>query len=225
MSGEFSELNSWLDRYLTPAIKKIIIINVAVTLFYMIASSVAYNQVTGFYLTILGQNPSLSIQHGFIWQFVTYMWVHVSFGHLFFNMLALFFLGATLEKRWGTREFWKFYLLTGIGAGVFHAIIALLTGSDESRSFIIGASGAIYGIMLAFAAYYPNMPIYIYGLIPIKAKWLIALLALTIFLSDEGGQATSVSHLTHLTGLLVGYLLLVHRHRVWDIRRLQYSSR
>lgn len=223
MNGEFSEFNSWLDRYLTPAIKKIIIINVGVTLFYLIASAVAPAPIDRLYTLILAQNPYNSIKHGFVWQFFTYMWVHINFGHLFFNMLALFFLGSMLEKRWGTREFWKFYIATGVGAGIFHAVIALATGSDESRSFIIGASGAIYGIMLAFAAYYPNMPIYIYGLLPVKAKWLVGLLALMSFLSAGGGTATSVSHLTHLTGLLVGYLLLVQRHRVWDIRRLQYS--
>ena len=151
------------------------------------------------------------------------MFVHFEFWHLFVNMLGLFFFAPALERRWGSRTFWKFYMIAGIGAGVMHAIISLVFQLPELRAYIIGASGAIYAVLLAFAAYYPNQPVYVYGVLPIKVKYLMIMFVVLAFFSTAGGLNSGISNLTHLTGLGVGYVWLALRHHDWDIRRWQWT--
>ena len=134
------------------------------------------------------------------WTLVTYMFVHAGFLHVLLNMLGLFFFGPVLEERWGGREFAKFYLICGLGA----ALLALLF----PQAPIVGASGAIFGVMVAFAMYWPDSPIYIYGIFPIKAKWLVGgMVALNLF-SALGGGGSGISHLAHLGGALTAFLYL-----------------
>jgi membrane associated rhomboid family serine protease len=135
------------------------------------------------------------------WTPFTYMFVHASFFHLLFNMLALFFFGPPLEERWGSSAFLKFYLITGFSG----AILSLLFPHQA----IVGASGAIYGIMVAFAMYWPDNPIYIWGIFPIKAKWLVGfLVGFSLFASMGGGAGSGVAHLAHLGGALSAFLYL-----------------
>jgi membrane associated rhomboid family serine protease len=135
------------------------------------------------------------------WTPFTYMFVHASFFHLFFNMLALFFFGPPLEERWGGPEFLKFYLITGFSG----AALSLLFPNQA----IVGASGAIYGIMVAFAINWPDNPIYIWGIFPIKAKWLVGgLVAFSLFASVGGGTGSGIAHLAHLGGALAAFLYL-----------------
>jgi membrane associated rhomboid family serine protease len=136
------------------------------------------------------------------WSAFTYMFVHGSFFHLFFNMLALFFFGPPLEERWGSSSFLKFYLLTGFSG----AVLSLLFPNQA----IVGASGAIYGIMVAFAMFWPDNPIYIWGIFPIKAKWLVGgLVAISLISASGGGMGGSgVAHLAHLGGALSAFLYL-----------------
>jgi membrane associated rhomboid family serine protease len=134
------------------------------------------------------------------WTPFTYMFVHGDLWHLLFNMLVLFFFGPPLEERWGSREFIKFYLIAGFGA----ALLSLFTPYVA----IIGASGAVYGVMLAYALYWPDNPIYIWGILPVKAKWFVAFLAgLSVFLLFGGGQP-GVAHLAHLGGFATAFLYL-----------------
>lgn len=134
------------------------------------------------------------------WTLVTYMFVHDGFLHVLLNMLGLFFFGPVLEERWGGREFLKFYLVAGLGA----AALALLF----PHAPIVGASGAVYGVMVAFAMYWPDNPIYIYGIFPIKAKWLVGgMVALSLFYALSGGRS-GVAHLAHLGGALAAFLYL-----------------
>ncbi len=135
------------------------------------------------------------------WTPFTYMFVHGSFFHLFFNMLALFFFGPPLEQRWGSSIFLRFYLLTGFSG----AVLSLLFPNQA----IVGASGAIYGIMVAFAMYWPDNPIYIWGIFPVKAKWLVGGLVALSLIGSAGGMAGSgVAHLAHLGGALSAFLYL-----------------
>ena len=219
MNGFFGEFNRMLDRFLTPAVKTIFLINVVITLALIILGSIAPGFIEIF-LYYFAQSPWLSVKHGFIWQFVTYMFVHVEIMHLVFNMLALWFFAPPLEERWGTKTFWRFYLTTGVGAGVLHAVIALLTGYEMAP--IIGASGAIYGVLLAYAAYYPDSVMLIYGVFPMKAKHVVIMNIFLIFLFTSSGRGGNVSNLTHLTGLGVAYVFLALRHKSWDIRRWQW---
>lgn len=224
MNGFFDEINRFLNYYLTPAVKTILLINVAVC-FALILINMFSSSGADRLIMLLAQNPYLSVKHLHIWQFLTYMFVHAEFWHLFFNMIVLCFFAPTLERRWGTRSFWRFYLTAGVGAGIMHAIITLLFHLPEQRAFIIGASGAIYGVMLAFAAYYPEQPVYVWAVLPIKVKYLMIILVLFAFFSTAGGYNTGISNLTHLTGVGVAYVWLAMHHHDWDIRRWQWTNR
>ncbi|MQA88823.1 MAG: rhomboid family intramembrane serine protease [Gemmatimonas sp.] len=134
-----------------------------------------------------------------VWTPITYMFVHVGFFHLFFNMLVLFFFGPPLEERWGSREFVKFYFIAGLGG----ALLSFLFPYP-----IAGASGAIYGVMVAFAYYWPDNPIYIWGIFPIKAKWLVVFIVGLDLFYALAGDSSGVARLAHLGGAFTafGYL-------------------
>ena len=134
------------------------------------------------------------------WTLLTYMFAHGDFFHLLMNMLGLFFFGPVLEDRWGSREFLKFYLLCGLGG----ALLSVLFWDQA----IIGASGAVFGVMVAFAMYWPDSPIYIWGIFPIKAKWLVVGLVTLNLISALNGTRSGTAHLAHLGGAFMafGYL-------------------
>src|SRR4029450_9912643 len=114
---------------------------------------------------VLGMHPAFVVRYGWIWQLATYMFLHGGVFHILFNMLALWMFGAELERIWGTRYFLKFYFVTGAGAGLLTVLFSLLPFGFARQlygSVIIGASGAIYGLLLAYALYFPDRPIYMY---------------------------------------------------------------
>lgn len=134
------------------------------------------------------------------WTPLTYMFVHQRFFHLLFNMLGLFFFGPPLEERWGSSEFLKFYLICGVGG----AVLSLLMPQYP----IIGASAAVYGVMVAYAMYWPDNPIYIWGILPVKAKWLVTFfIGMSLFYALTGG-APGIAHLAHLGGCAAAFLYL-----------------
>jgi len=136
----------------------------------------------------------------------TYMFVHGGFSHIFFNMLALAFIGPALETYWGPRRFLAFYLATGIGAAVFSILVNFFFGAGEF-GVMVGASGAIYGVLMGFGMTFPNMEVMLlFPPIPIKAKYLVFLLGGLTFLMDRSGQ---VAHFTHLGGVVVAFGLIM----------------
>jgi membrane associated rhomboid family serine protease len=146
------------------------------------------------------------------WTPVTYMFVHFGFGHVFFNMLAVFFFGPPLERAWGGREFLVYYLVCGIGGAVASLLLVRVVGASP----LVGASGAVFGLLLAFALRWPNAPIYIWFLFPVKAKYFVGFLALmsfwfTVNSSRAGG---STAHWAHLGGLVAGWAWLRWGDRV-----------
>jgi membrane associated rhomboid family serine protease len=170
----------------------------------------------------LGLVP-LSVIHRFwVWQLATYMFLHGGIFHILFNMLALWMFGTDLERRWGTRYFLKFYFVTGIGAGALTVLVSLLPfefAQHLQGAIIIGASGAVYGLLLAYAMYFPERTIILY-VFPLPAKIFVAIVgAIALFssLSDAGGLANA----THLGGLLIGYLLL-KSGRIHPMSELKY---
>jgi membrane associated rhomboid family serine protease len=181
---------------------------------------------------VFGLRPGFVV-HGWLWQLGTYMFLHGGIGHIFFNMLALWMFGAELERLWGTPYFLRFYFITGIGAGLLTVLFSLLpfdASQQIYQSNVIGASGAIYGLLLAYGLYFPDRPIYIYMVFPIPAKYLVIVVGAIAFYSTVSGSGGGVANATHLGGLLVAYFLIkgtrVHplaevkyRYMKWKINR------
>ena len=139
------------------------------------------------------------------WQLITYQFMHGGFWHIFFNMFILWMFGMEIENLWGSKKFLIFYLLCGVSAGLFQLFLTPLLGATPAPT--IGASGAIYGVLIAFGMLFPDRPIYLYFLIPIKAKYLIGFfIVLNIVLVNDPGN---VAHLAHLGGIVAGFLYIL----------------
>lgn len=187
------------------AVKWLLIINVALFVLYFFADVANYGGA--FYR--LGLIPGDVVFNLGLWQLVTYMFLHdpTGFGHILFNMLALYMFGADLEREWGTRQFLKYYFVCGVGAGVCVVVANLLFGSSLGTR-TIGSSGAIYGLLIAFGVLYPNRELLFNFLFPIKAKYFVAILGAIAFMSSFRASGGGVSHLAHLGGFVCGYLYL-----------------
>ena len=171
-------------------------------------------------------------------QFITYMFMHGSFEHLFFNMFALWMFGSVIENYWGGRKYLLYYLMTGIGAAMTHYIVlnhqlqALIPTIDEenldyflSLPNIVGASGSIYGLLLAFGMLFPNDRIYLYFLFPIKAKWFVLIFGLLELFSGITGTADGVAHFAHLGGMVFGIVLILLWRRRERMQAYDYEPR
>jgi len=155
-----------------------------------------------------------------IYQFVTYMFLHGGFAHLFFNMFALWMFGCVIERVWGPKRFIFYYIICGIGAGLCQEIVQFFNYGDlPVPSITIGASGAVYAILLAFGMTFPEERIFIFPLpVPIKAKWFVCIYAGIELLSAMSSSSDGVAHIAHLGGMLFGFLLI----RYW--RKHPYSG-
>jgi membrane associated rhomboid family serine protease len=169
---------------LTPWVQRLLIANFAVFVITMMVQGIA-NEMA-FVPALMFLRP---------WTLLTYMFVHANFMHIFFNMIGLFFFGPPLESRWGSTTFIKFYLFCGLGGAVFSFLFAY-------HSAVVGASGAVYGIMLAFAINWPNMPIYIWGILPVPAKYLVGVLVVMSLMSVIGGAGGNIAHFAHMGGFV-----------------------
>jgi membrane associated rhomboid family serine protease len=157
----------------------------------------------------LAMNPVLFLQNHFYWTPLTYMFVHGGMNHILFNMLGLFFFGPQLEERMGSTEFLVYYFLTGILSGVFSLLVYLLTGAYTV--FLMGASGALFAILLAFAVYFPHSRVYLFGILPMRTPVMVTLYAGIEIFSMISGFQGGVAHMTHLAGLLFGFLYFIIR--------------
>jgi membrane associated rhomboid family serine protease len=196
---------------LSPAIRALIIANVA-----MFVVRVFFRGITNY----LGLIPADLVEHFFVWQPFTYMFLHGSFFHILFNMLALWMFGTELEWMWGTRYFLWYYFVTGLAAAATTVAVSLLPFPFADGIYYaatIGASGAIYGLLLAYGLYFPNRPIYLYLIFPIPAKYFVMLMGAVAFLSSASGAGGGIAHTAHLGGLVAGYLVLA-RGRTGGIR-------
>lgn len=200
---------------ITPAVKLLIIANVA--LFVI-------NMIVGDMMTLrLGLSPQAVLEQFALWQPVTYMFLHSTggFGHILFNMLALWMIGTDLERTWGTRFFIKYYFITGLGAGATSLLLALFSNTFY-YSITVGASGAIYGLLLAYAMYFPHRTLILF-IFPVPARIAVTILGAIAFLSAMGGPGGGVAHTAHLGGLVVGYLYLKGlRSRPMDELKYRY---
>ena len=200
---------------LTPAIKALVAANVAGFLLALVAPAITLR---------LGMRPADVVGQLQVWQLVTYMFLHGGIFHLLFNMLALWMFGVELERMWGSRYFAKFYFTTGVGAALTTIVLSFtpLPFADQLYyALTIGASGAVYGVLLAYAMYFPNRPIYMYFFFPVPAKYFVIIIGGISLLSSLGGPGGGIAHTTHLGGLLAGYLFL-RRGRIHVLAEIRY---
>jgi membrane associated rhomboid family serine protease len=183
---------------ITPAIKALIVLNVGAFLVSLFVPAIVRPG------SPVGLLPS-AVVHGAVWQLVTYMFLHAGPMHLLFNMLTLWMFGVELERMWGTVYFTKFYFLTGIVAGLTQVVLGFV--APQFNATTIGASGAIYGILMAYAIYYPNRPILMFGIFPLPARIFVAIMgALSLLFASGGGGG--VAHTAHLGGMAAAYVYL-----------------
>lgn len=187
-----------LFNSIPPVSRNIIIINIIVWLAcYVFKSLVLY----------LALFP---IQSGYFnfYQIVTFMFTQVDIGHLFFNMFAVFMFGRILENYWGAKKFLIYYMICGVGSGLVQLLVCYLTGSIQPT---IGASGAVFGILLAFGMIFPNAPLMIIFLpIPIKAKYFVILYGIIeLFLGIGNFRWDNIAHFAHLGGMLFGLIMIL----------------
>jgi membrane associated rhomboid family serine protease len=210
----------------TPVIKGLIIANVVMYVVSRLVPTIALN---------LGLVPEQVITQLRVWQLFTYMFLHGGVFHILFNMLGLWMFGVELERMWGSRYFAKFYAVCGVGAGITQVVASFLPVPLFEQFYYaqtIGASGAIFGVLLAYGLYFPNRPILMYFIFPVPAKYFVAIMGGISLLSAIEGGGGGVAHVAHLGGLLAGYLYLkggrIHllseikyRYLKWRINRMR----
>jgi membrane associated rhomboid family serine protease len=202
------------------ALKALIFGNIAVFVLQYLVLGMVAPQASMLISTVFGLGPIDVVTRLWVWQIATYMFLHVGLAHILFNMLALWMFGGELERMWGTRYFLKFYAVSGVGAALLTIAISFLPfGWAESLRYahVVGASGAIYGLLLAYGLSFPNRPIYMYFVFPIPAKYFVMIMGALAFYSSVT-DTRGVAHVTHLGGLVVGYLYLRSHHLLRGIR-------
>jgi len=183
----------------TRTVKILIAINVFVYLLQVVSNLLG----SDFMELNFGLVPIRITQEWMLWQLVTYMFLHGGVIHLFFNMLSLFMFGNDLERYWGTGRFLGYFFITGIGAGICSWLVAM-----NKWAVVVGASGAVYGLLLAYGMTYPNRIVYLNFLLPLKVKWLVLIMGGMAFLSSIGGSEPEVASIAHLSGMVIGYIYL-----------------
>lgn len=193
---------SYFSGYFPPGVKWLLIINSVIFVLWYLSSAVKDASFI-FYLA-----PVAVVDHFAIWQLFTYMFFHAGVTHLLFNMLALWMFGAPLEQDWGTRQFLKFYFYCGLAAGVCD--VALNAALGHWNVHTLGASGAIFGLLVAYGVLYPDQTVLMGFLFPIKAKYMVMIYA-GIELLLTMGSNTGISSFAHLGGMAFGYIYLKGR--------------
>jgi len=198
---------------LTPVVRNLLIINTAIFLISALAPQQNFIHCFGNF----DQQVPMDIISGYLslwsiytecfkpYQLFTYMFVHGSMTHIFFNMLTLAFVGPILETFWGPRKFLTFYVVCGIGAGIFNIMVSKFFGLGGFGT-MVGASGAIYGVLMGFGMLFPNMEIMLLiPPIPIRAKYLVFVLGGMTFFLDRSGN---VAHFAHLGGIIFAFIMI-----------------
>jgi len=201
---------------MTPWVKRLLVANVIMA-FVLPPGAVMFDLLTLFSPAVVGLDqiwyPEMPFRP---WTLFTYMFLHGGLMHLLFNMIGLFFFGPRLEARLGARGFLGLYFLSGLGGAAFSFPFSYY-------SPVVGASAAVYGIIIGFAMYWPREPIYIYGVLPVQARWLAtAVVAISLY-SGISGSDGGTAHFAHLGGLAVGagFLRLRDRHASKGRREFQ----
>ncbi|MBN2546868.1 MAG: rhomboid family intramembrane serine protease [Spirochaetes bacterium] len=165
---------------------------------------------------------TMSVETGAVWQFVTAMFTHGGFFHILFNMYGLYIFGKPLEAYWGTKRFTAYYLTTGILANIASYFIFKLSYAPV---LLMGASGAIFAILLAFAAYSPDTLLLLFFFIPMKVKWAILLFAGIELISEISNAPSGIAHITHLLGFVFGFLYLLIFFKKNAVKEMYFPNR
>ncbi len=213
---------------LTPMIRAIMIACGAVWVVQFVWSIVVANVLLE---RVFGIVPAYTVR-GWLWQPLTYMWLHDprSIMHVGFNMLFLWLLGGDLERRWGGRAFLRYYLVCGVGAAPFIVVAGLVSGPrqgvDPALVATLGASGAIFGVVLAFGMVFAERTILFMMIFPMKARTFAIVMFVIALVSTVGNTPGNVSHIGHLGGIVVGYLYLKRAWRIGEFwRELRWKLR
>ena len=214
MYGSYSISKSWVFRI-------ILITSVVYGLQVLQSLYVPYDFMTAY----LGLIPWFVATKGFVWQIFTYMFLHGSPMHLFLNMYGIFIFGIMVEEAWGSKKFILYYLFCGTGAGISIFLLNLIMGGSAYYAPTIGASGAMFGLLLAFGVLFPNAELLFFFVLPIKAKYLVIIYGGMELYFELSGGMSSISHIGHLGGLLFGilYFLFFERNR-WLKKRIRKVS-
>ena len=202
---------AYKPQIFTDAIKILVSINFGIYILQSISGK------EDSFFKLFGLVPSSFISDLMLWQPFTYMFLHAPFyssvgiSHILLNMLGLWVFGRELEQAWGKTHFLKYYFITGVGSGLITYFFQM--GSDNP---VIGASGAVYGILLAYGISYPNRMLYIWGIIPVKSMWLVIIMGSIAFFGVLG-NSDGISHITHISGMVIGYILLKKNWRWKDV--------
>ena len=194
--------SSFFSNSFPSGVKWLIAVNVAIYLIYFFAYRMGGDGIFMPFKLI----PAMTVR-GAVWQPVTYLFLHDPQGvmHILLNMLVLWMFGAPVEETWGTRRFMQYYFLCGVGAGICVVVVNLLMGNAYQPT--IGASGAIYGLLLAYGMLFPNQEVLFMFLFPMKAKYMVAIFGAIAFLGSFQGGGT-VSNLAHLGGMIFGFVYI-----------------
>ena len=202
--------------YLPTGVKWLVIANTVVFLLSYLIPSLAPH------LLLLSLAPAAVLKHYAIWQLATYMFLHGGVWHILLNMLALWMFGSPLERDWGTRRFLQYYFLCGLGAGLCDVMLNGILGNWGTHT--VGASGAVYGLLLAFGMLYPDAQV-IFFIFPMKAKYMVMIFGAVAFLGALR-PGSGVSDIAHLGGMAFGYAYLRMRffHIDMDYFRREYNA-
>jgi len=213
-----------ISDYFPPGVKWLLIVNTIIFVLTYLCPLQLQRQI----MLVLALSAEAAVRNLFVWQLVTYMFLHAGITHVLFNMLTLWMFGIQLERDWGTRRFLKYYFYCGIAAGVCVLVVNILLGYWGVVT--LGASGAIFGVLVAFGVMYPDQTVLMYFLFPIKAKYLV-MIFVGIELLLTFGPNTGVSTIAHLGGAAFGFVYLKGRlprlpmpdvggaYRQWKLRR------
>jgi membrane associated rhomboid family serine protease len=196
-------------RSLPPAVKTLLTATVGLFVVQWIFSLTGGPSLVG----LFGLTPALVTGHFFIWQTATYMFLHGGPFHLLFNAYMLWALGKAIELQWGTKPFLFYYFLCGIGAAAFNVLL-----EPHSLSPVIGASGAIYGLLVAFAMMYPEAVFLVMFIVPLRAKHAVILFAILELMFSASSNQSHIANFAHLGGMATGYIYLKSRTWRYDFR-------
>jgi membrane associated rhomboid family serine protease len=208
----YRSTGSSFSSYLPTGVKWLLISNTALFVLYFFANQAGFGQIFRLFALV----PRTVVESFTIWQLGTYMFLHDpnGFMHILLNMLSLWMFGATLEQTWGTKRFLTYYFVCGVGAGVCVVLAALLFGPMNVS--VIGASGAILGLLMAFGILFPDVELLFFFLFPIKAKYYVMIIGAMVFMSSFV-PGSGVSNIAHLGGMVVGYLYLRLKFRAINL--------
>jgi membrane associated rhomboid family serine protease len=210
-----------LSGYFPPAIKTICLVCVGVFTLQELSGLLFHAEGGSFWLGWFGLRP-YAVTHGYIWQLFTYIFLHANFLHIFFNLLYLAMFGADLERTWGSRRFYTYFFVCGVGAGLINVIVKTILdphGAGTALAPTIGASGAIYGVLLAVAVIMPHRQVWLFPLpVTVSMRIFVIVMGAIEFFGTIGASGDNVSHICHLGGMLVGYVYLRRGSYLYNFR-------